>query len=390
MQHFVPLTLTERSCGAGACLPTDFVPLTLTEQVAKVCRWYSTVDSTNSEARRSAPELATQLEYGDVAVLAAEQQTAGRGRLERTWHTIPGKSLAASFVTRLPHELVFSQHGFWLTTLAGVALLEAAIDTVSALSDYFSSVGYTFSLKHSPSLNYSQLPTHYDNDYHFQLKWPNDLICRGKKIAGILTESIAGPESLVIFGIGFNLTVPQEQLPTDFATSLHLHYALPQVLTSTSPRTYTTTSTCTPIKTPTNTPTSRASLSMDEPLSPGKSHASKKSEKSPSSESTNDPKSSKTSLYLSDLLASKIVTRLSAHLREFQANPEKHCVYLHEIATKCSYTLGKPVSASLPNGEKLQGLATRLLPNASLEICTPSGLREISVGDVNACCQNTE
>ena len=56
--------------------------------------WLETVDSTNSEALRRLPELA------DGTVLAAREQTAGRGQRGNTWFTEPGKNLTFSIVLK--------------------------------------------------------------------------------------------------------------------------------------------------------------------------------------------------------------------------------------------------------------------------------------------------
>ncbi len=58
------------------------------------------------------------------------------------------------------------------------------------------------------------------------LKWPNDIFCGGCKLAGILCELVTVDQewSAVIIGVGMNLFLPEDHLPTDLATSLHLRY----------------------------------------------------------------------------------------------------------------------------------------------------------------------
>ncbi|MBM4370625.1 MAG: biotin--[acetyl-CoA-carboxylase] ligase [Deltaproteobacteria bacterium] len=122
-------------------------------------------------------------EARDGLALLAEAQTAGRGRLGRTWAS-PRGNLHLSLLRRVtePPELAAA-----ITLVAGVALARA----VSA------STGLR------PGL-----------------KWPNDLVVRGRKLAGILTEG-AGPWQVI--GVGLNATTTLTELPRelhDLATTL--------------------------------------------------------------------------------------------------------------------------------------------------------------------------
>ena len=130
-----------------------------------------TIDSTNAELMRRARSGQTE-----PMVLAAVSQSAGRGRLGRTWVTVPGASLAMSI--GLPLALAD-----WsgLSLAVGVAVAEALDPAV-------------------------------------QLKWPNDLCWQGRKLGGILIETApadpARPASrYVVIGIGVNLATPT--LPPD-------------------------------------------------------------------------------------------------------------------------------------------------------------------------------
>jgi BirA family transcriptional regulator, biotin operon repressor / biotin---[acetyl-CoA-carboxylase] ligase len=125
------------------------------------------------------------------AVLVAEEQTAGRGRLDRSWQSQPGASLTFSVLLR---PSVPAASLGWLPLLAGVA-------TVSAL--------------------------HGQTGLDISLKWPNDVQAgapgggageRGK-LAGILAEQ-AG--NAVVVGIGLNVSSTESELPTSLATSLQL------------------------------------------------------------------------------------------------------------------------------------------------------------------------
>jgi BirA family biotin operon repressor/biotin-[acetyl-CoA-carboxylase] ligase len=140
------------------------------------------VDST----QRAAFELA---ENGapDRTVVVADTQTAGRGRYGRGWHDEPGESLLTSIVVR-PRLAVRDLPKLSLASAVAVA---EAIVTVTGLS--------------------------------VRLKWPNDVLVNGRKLAGILLESRIVAEPIVVVGIGINLgqrTFPAALALT--ATSVHL------------------------------------------------------------------------------------------------------------------------------------------------------------------------
>lgn len=111
--------------------------------------------------------------------IAAREQTAGRGRLGRTWISPPG-NLLVSFVLRYPvSPLRQAELGF--------AASLAVADTVD-----------------------SYLPA----GPHARLKWPNDVLVDGQKIAGILLEADAAPPApWVVLGIGLNLRHAPPGLP---------------------------------------------------------------------------------------------------------------------------------------------------------------------------------
>ena len=134
---------------------------------------YDVIDSTNSEAKRL---LAAGLS-GD-ALLAAEQQTGGRGRRGRSFQSAAGKGVYLSILLRpklAPSQLMP------LTGLIAVAM-SRAVDRVAGT--------------------------------HSQIKWTNDLILNGRKLCGILTElSVEGETGelqYVVAGIGFNVSQREE------------------------------------------------------------------------------------------------------------------------------------------------------------------------------------
>ncbi|KOV94533.1 biotin--[acetyl-CoA-carboxylase] ligase [Streptomyces sp. NRRL B-3648] len=145
--------------------------------------------STNSDlAARAAAGKA-----GEGAVLVAEEQTAGRGRLDRRWTAPPRSGLFFSVVLK-PAEVPVARWG-WLPLLTGVAVATglsraAGVDTA--------------------------------------LKWPNDLLVtvggEERKAGGILAER-AGEDGIVV-GVGINVTLRADELPVPQAGSLALAGAL--------------------------------------------------------------------------------------------------------------------------------------------------------------------
>ncbi len=113
------------------------------------------------------------------AVAVAEEQTAGRGRLGRSWQAPAGTSVLVSVLllpdvepARLPE----------LSLVAGRAVAEAILEVTGVE------------------------PT---------IKFPNDVLIGGRKVAGILAES---SEGRVVLGIGVNVNQTEEELPTDAQT----------------------------------------------------------------------------------------------------------------------------------------------------------------------------
>jgi BirA family biotin operon repressor/biotin-[acetyl-CoA-carboxylase] ligase len=120
-------------------------------------------------------ERAADEDTPEGAVLVAEHQAAGRGRLTRTWTSPPRAGLTVSVLLR--PDVPAARRG-WLPLLAGIALAEA--------------VGEVTGVRTS-------------------LKWPNDLLAAdGAKLAGILAEA-AGPA--VVVGTGLHVSTRAEELP---------------------------------------------------------------------------------------------------------------------------------------------------------------------------------
>jgi BirA family biotin operon repressor/biotin-[acetyl-CoA-carboxylase] ligase len=146
--------------------------------------------------RESSPstnaELAARVRAGSVpgyTTLVTLDQTAGRGRLDRTWVAPAGSALAISVV--LVPDLPLERFG-WFTIAAGVAMTETVLGMLPTAS-----VG---------------------------LKWPNDVLVGDKKICGVLSELVPEAGALVI-GAGVNTAMNAEQLPVPTATSLAIEGA---------------------------------------------------------------------------------------------------------------------------------------------------------------------
>lgn len=170
--------------------------------------------STNALADQLIREGSLPIAPGGVSVVAADTQTAGRGRLDHTWMSRADESFTVSFIVAVPRSLALdtSLNG-WLQMIAGLAALDGlngALEECNAR------------------------PMH--DECGPRLKWPNDILLHGRKLGGILTQLVALPHDedhvAIIHGIGLNLAVGREHLPTPQSTSLQLHYRdLPDVAT---------------------------------------------------------------------------------------------------------------------------------------------------------------
>ncbi|MBG0738391.1 biotin--[acetyl-CoA-carboxylase] ligase [Paeniglutamicibacter antarcticus] len=152
--------------------------------------------------------------WPDLSALTAEEQFAGRGRLDRTWVSQAGSSIIVSVLLRPENAgkpLPMTSYP-WLSLLAAIALIEAVGDETGVKAE---------------------------------LKWPNDVLINGRKLAGILAQlappsasarlpeatgvpgvpgAAAGPVvtagPVVIVGTGVNVSQKPAELPVETATSL--------------------------------------------------------------------------------------------------------------------------------------------------------------------------
>jgi len=167
--------------GRGYVLESDILNQRLLEQrlntrlLGHPCIVLDEVDSTNSEAMRQA---GAGVEEG--LIVLANTQTAGRGRLQRQWYAWPEHTLAMSVLLKPP--------------LTPEKIPQISLLTAVALHDALSSL--------VPDI---------------RIKWPNDILYHGKKIAGILTEMRAEPGRVqaVVVGMGINVRNPEGGWPED-------------------------------------------------------------------------------------------------------------------------------------------------------------------------------
>jgi len=137
-----------------------------TRHIGHRALWFDRVDSTNTLAAQYAADPAN-----DGLILLANEQTAGRGRQGRRWLSPPGCGVLMS-VLLFPPERV--RQPVLLTALAAVAVCET-IQTCARL--------------------------------RATIKWPNDVLVRGRKVCGILVEQGQG----TVIGIGLNVNTPAEE-----------------------------------------------------------------------------------------------------------------------------------------------------------------------------------
>jgi BirA family biotin operon repressor/biotin-[acetyl-CoA-carboxylase] ligase len=142
--------------------------------------WLDTTTSTNDVAAHLA-----ELGAAEGTTVAADTQTAGRGRLGRTWFSPPGAGLYVSIVLRPSGDLSTPSHPSAVLTLAsGVAIAEA-VRTATGL----------------PA----------------EIKWPNDVMIGRRKLAGILAEAAAHGDRLEHVIVGFGVNLQNASFPLELA-----------------------------------------------------------------------------------------------------------------------------------------------------------------------------
>ncbi len=157
-----------------------------TQQIGQTIHYRDTVDSTNIWAKTLAKDGAP-----DGTLVIAEEQTAGRGRLGRTWASAKGKGLWTSLILR--PQIAPS-------AIAGITVL-TAVSMARAIAE--------------------------STGIQVQVKWPNDLLYEGRKLAGILAELHGEMDRIhfLIVGVGLNVNHSAEDFPEELAeraTSLRI------------------------------------------------------------------------------------------------------------------------------------------------------------------------
>lgn len=147
--------------------------------------FYESVDSTN----KLAASLSIKDRIDSGTLIIADRQEKGRGRLERTWFSPPGKNIYLSIILKPEIE---PKDATLLTVLAAVAC--------------------TIAIRKTSGLK-------------VVIKWPNDLIFSEKKLGGILTEVRSEPDKIkiAIIGIGINVNIESKDFPDEIrslATSI--------------------------------------------------------------------------------------------------------------------------------------------------------------------------
>ena len=153
----------------NAVWPSRIRKFLKTRWVARRIDYFDAIDSTNFEARRLSNLDPVAAPHGTLIV--ADEQTQGRGRMDRTWQSKPGDAALMSLLLR-PDSLI-PPEASGLVLLTALAVCEAA-----------RSFGANASIK-----------------------WPNDIVCGGKKICGMLLDADVNMDlvRVAIVGVGLNI-----------------------------------------------------------------------------------------------------------------------------------------------------------------------------------------
>jgi BirA family biotin operon repressor/biotin-[acetyl-CoA-carboxylase] ligase len=249
---------------------------------------------------------------GEGLVLVAETQTAGRGRMGRRWVSPPRRALTFSVLLRpaVPAGLLG-----WMPLLAGVAVASA--------------------LEHTAGVD-------------ARLKWPNDVLVDGAKIAGILAERWG---NAVVVGTGINVLQQRGELPVPTATSLLVAQgARPGV----------------------------AHTASTGPAAARAAGAAQVRGKEPAEGPTDGAD-------VRERLLTDVLDELARWYRAWLDQPrpgDADDCGLREEYLRRSGTVGTAVTVMLPGGQNLTGTAAGIDAAGRLEIRTPAGLVQVSAGDV--------
>jgi BirA family biotin operon repressor/biotin-[acetyl-CoA-carboxylase] ligase len=158
-----------------------------TDYVGRRIIYRPSVESTMDDARR----MLERFRLGSGAIVLAETQTAGRGRAGRTWVSPPDVNLYFTLVLSAPP--VQARTLPYVTPLAIALAIEETTEAAEA-------------------------------SLRADLKWPNDVLIDGKKVAGVLIETAktGGGEAVALVGVGINVNLDASEYPevADIATSV--------------------------------------------------------------------------------------------------------------------------------------------------------------------------
>lgn len=154
-----------------------------TQSLGRDIRYFNEIDSTNEEAKRLA-----RLSESEGVTVIADKQTAGKGRLGRTWDSPSGTNIFMSILLR---PQIKPDKASQVTLIAGLAMCEAVREVTNLDA---------------------------------QIKWPNDIVVNGKKVSGILTEMSAEIDGVnyIVVGIGVNVNNANFPGNLPYATSLRI------------------------------------------------------------------------------------------------------------------------------------------------------------------------
>jgi BirA family biotin operon repressor/biotin-[acetyl-CoA-carboxylase] ligase len=247
---------------------------------------------------------------GEGLVLVAEAQTSGRGRMGRRWISPPRRSLTFSVLLR---PAVPAGRLGWLPLLAGVAVASALQQTAGVDA---------------------------------RLKWPNDVLVDGAKIAGILAERWT---NAVVIGTGINVLQHRGELPVPTATSLLVAQGAG------------TAGAAGPVEAPGAGPVE--AWEAGPAGAPGPGAGADMRER------------------LLTAVLDELARWYNAWLDQPQPGDADGCGLRAEYLRR-SGTVGSAVTVMLPGGQNLTGMAAGIDAAGRLEIRTPAGLVQVSAGDV--------
>lgn len=163
---------------------STLAPLLAGTIFAERIHWFGQIPSTNSAAMQAAASGEPE-----GSVFMADQQLQGRGRSGHGWHSASGSGIYMSVILR---PLLAPADALWLSLITGLAVQTALAETVCVSAD---------------------------------LRWPNDILLRDKKLGGILTELSADTSAIRHAVIGIGINVNQVEFPPEIsslATSLRI------------------------------------------------------------------------------------------------------------------------------------------------------------------------